>query len=105
MPADLEAIEARLSAATPEWATPSRATIELTALVDELRQARAGDRWWVCTDALARGGAKVIGPFESQELALDVRKFIEAVPQFTRDGIARQQATLWVDSDKEAPHG
>ena len=61
----------------------------------------ADGHWWVCTDALARGGAKVIGPFATQELALNVRTYIEAVPQFKRpDGVARQQATFWVDEEE-----
>jgi hypothetical protein len=57
-------------------------------------------KWWVCTDALARGGAKVIGPFESQELALDVRHYVEHTPFRERPpGVARQQATFWVDEE------
>lgn len=54
--------------------------------------------WWICTDVLARGGEKVLGPFESQELALDVRTFIELVPRHKRpDGPARLAETFWVD--------
>jgi hypothetical protein len=62
----------------------------------------SGNHWWVCTDVLARGGAKVIGPFESQELALDMRTLLEAVPMLKRPRTtaARQQDTFWVDSDE-----
>lgn len=33
--------------------------------------------WWICTDWLARGGRKVLGPFVSRDLALDVRGYYE----------------------------
>lgn len=46
--------------------------------------------WWVCTDVLARGGRKIIGPFESQELALRVRTLIEK---------AEGHEKIWVDEE------
>lgn len=59
--------------------------------------------WWITTDVLARGGAKVLGPFESQDLALEVRTYVEAVPQLKRPvGVARQQVTFWVDEEAAA---
>lgn len=59
-----------------------------------------GSKWWIATDALARGGQKVLGPFESQDLALDVRTFLEAVPRHKRpDGPARLAETFWVDEE------
>jgi hypothetical protein len=51
-----------------------------------------GGRWWVCTDILARGGRKVLGPFESQELALRCRELIEK---------AEGHEKLWVDEEAE----
>lgn len=47
-------------------------------------------RWWICTDALARGGRKVLGPFVDQELALKVRGYVEK---------AEARDDLWVDEE------
>lgn len=61
----------------------------------EPRQAGGSDcegRWWVCTDVLVRGGRKIIGPFESQELALRVRALVEKAEGHER---------LWVDEEAE----
>ena len=51
--------------------------------------------WWICTDVLARGGEKLLGPFESQDLALEVRRHVEA------GGLLRgkRDRTFWVDSE------
>lgn len=49
------------------------------------------EQWWICTDVLARGGKKVMGPFVSQELALAVRAYVEA---------ADKREDLWVDSEE-----
>lgn len=49
---------------------------------------RLAEQWWICTDVLARGGVKVLGPFATQELALDVRFYVEKVSQFHRVGAA-----------------
>lgn len=50
-------------------------------------------KWWITTDALARGGKKILGPFESQELALEVRVYVEA---------AHKTDQYWVDNEGEA---
>ena len=49
--------------------------------------------WWITTDILARGGKKVLGPFETQELALTVRALKEKA-----EGTGR---TYWVDEDED----
>ena len=49
--------------------------------------------WWITTDILARGGVKVLGPFETQELALTVRTLKERAE---RTGI-----TYWVDEEED----
>ena len=50
-------------------------------------------RWWISTGILARGGIKVLGPFETKELALDVRRYVETV---------NAPETYWVDSENGA---
>lgn len=51
------------------------------------------ERWWICTDRLTLGGLKVIGPFESRDLALEVRFFVEQV---------NKPETYWVDQEGSA---
>lgn len=46
--------------------------------------------WWITTDMLARGGTKVLGPFVTQELAIDVRALYE---------IVHHRNNLWVDDE------
>lgn len=53
-------------------------------------------RWWICTDALARNGRKILGPFESQELALQVRTYVEKVDN---------PVTYWVDEETDVEPG
>lgn len=50
-------------------------------------------RWWITTDALARGGEKILGPFATQELALNVRTYVEKVERQRMD-------KLWVDEEE-----
>jgi len=51
-------------------------------------------KWWIATDQLTRGGAKLIGPFGSRELALDVRTYVERV---------NAPYTYWVDCEELDP--
>lgn len=44
-------------------------------------------KWWVTT-GLKLNGKKLLGPFESKDLALDVRKYME---------MAETPATYWVE--------
>jgi len=50
----------------------------------------AAGGWWVTTDILARGGEKVLGPFATKELAVDVRGYVE---------LAKAPLKFWVDRD------
>jgi hypothetical protein len=52
--------------------------------------ARPPERWWICDDQIKNGGTKLLGPFESRELALEVRRYYEACA----DG-----RTFWVDEE------
>ena len=52
--------------------------------------AQPGGGWWIATDALAHGGEKVLGPFATRELALDIRRYVEAV---------KAPMTYWVDQE------
>lgn len=54
--------------------------------------AQAPSDWWVCDGILPpRGtGQKIIGPFATQELALQVRTYVE---------IAEGRSDLWVDEE------
>ena len=47
------------------------------------------DRWWICEQPLPNG-KKILGPFESRELALEVRTYVEKV---------NAPATYWVDNE------
>jgi len=52
------------------------------------------EKWWITTGPLDGGGEKaekVLGPFESQELALQVRAYVEKV---------NAPSTYWVDSEQ-----
>lgn len=48
-------------------------------------------RWWICDERLPRGGRKILGPFESKELALGVLKRVVEK--------ASAPATYWVDEE------
>lgn len=50
------------------------------------------ERWWICTDELTRGGEKILGPFESRDLALEVRAYVEQSPR-------HKPRTYWVDAE------
>jgi hypothetical protein len=52
--------------------------------------ARREARWWVCTGSLAQGGKKVLGPFGTRSLALQVRDLLEQV---------RTPVIFWVDEE------
>ena len=62
------------------------------AVLAVVGEAQTREQWWICTNWLAAGGRKVLGPFESRELALTVRVYFEA----HREGQGR---TFWVDSE------
>lgn len=59
--------------------------------VNERIDAAGENHWWITTCPLPAGGEKVLGPFQSQELAISVRSFVE------KDSAPR---TYWVDSDE-----
>lgn len=61
-------------------------------MTDETRAAEdvGPADWWIATDQLARGGEKILGPFVTRELALEVRSYVEAV---------KAPVTYWVDSE------
>lgn len=50
--------------------------------------------WWIADGILAQGGKKLLGPFGSQELALQVRTHVEA---------AAPGPTYWVDEEPGDP--
>lgn len=49
--------------------------------------------WWITTGPLSEGGHKVYGPFETQELAMQVRV---AMFRHARE-LGLNQPPLWVD--------
>lgn len=82
----------------PEWTPytrwverPTSEAVELVALIRKhLHSAGKRQEWWITTDALSRGGEKVLGPFGSQELAIEVRRYVET---------AEAPRTFWVQRD------
>jgi hypothetical protein len=52
------------------------------------------EAWWIADEQLNRGGKKILGPFESRDLALEVRTLLEHV---------RRPQTFWVDSEPYQP--
>lgn len=52
--------------------------------------------WWICTRPKREGGRRVLGPFVTRELALDVRVYVEK---------AHNPATFWVlpEGDPDEP--
>lgn len=44
----------------------------------------ANGAWWITTEFFANGGEKVMGPFATRDLALDVRVLREAVEGHNR---------------------
>lgn len=57
---------------------------------------RAPERWWITTERLTHGGEKVLGPFESKDLALDVRYWRELA---NGDG----GPTYWIEQEPTDP--
>ena len=57
----------------------------------ELRRTQ----WWIATAPLVMDGEKVLGPFGTQELALEVRRYVEKTTT---------PRTYWVDSE-DVPDG
>jgi hypothetical protein len=57
---------------------------------------QAAADWWVCTGILPPNGdgLKVAGPFATQELALNVRTYVEK---------AERRSDLWVDDEPQQP--
>ena len=49
--------------------------------------------WWITTGILALDGEKILGPFATQELALNVRRYVEKV---------EAPRTFWVDQEEPA---
>ena len=49
------------------------------------------EQWWITTGELAKGGTKILGPFGTRELALEVRTYVEKV---------RAPLTFWVASEE-----
>jgi hypothetical protein len=41
------------------------------------------EKWWITDDWFDHGGVKILGPFESKELALRVRSYVEHGTQRT----------------------
>jgi hypothetical protein len=86
-PVDARAVIAEALAPQPydvTWAT---------GLAAREPDAADGGDWWVCDGPLTAGGIKILGPFQSRELALDVRSHMEK---------AQGRTDLWVD-DEERP--
>ncbi len=50
------------------------------------------NKWWITTGPLSKGGTLVLGPFESRDLALDVRVYVEKV---------RKTDQLWVCNEDD----
>jgi hypothetical protein len=46
--------------------------------------------YWICTERLRHGGKKVLGPFSTQKLALQVRTLLE---------FKNQPTTYWLDTE------
>jgi hypothetical protein len=60
---------------------------------DQMR--RTVDRWWICEGGwFGKGGRKYLGPFESRDLALRVREYVE-----TAEG---RRGALWIDEESVA---
>lgn len=82
----------------PEWTPytrwverPASEAVELVALIRKhLQSAEKQQGWWITTSALSRGGEKILGPFGSQELAMEVRRYMET---------AEAPRTFWVQRD------
>ncbi len=47
-------------------------------------------QWWITTDRLRDGGEKLMGPFGSRELAIEVRVYVEKV---------KKTDALWVEHE------
>lgn len=63
----------------------------IDAANERISEALAEDSdWWIATDQLSQGGHKVLGPFVTKELALEVRSYVEK---------AKAPMSYWVDSE------
>ena len=51
------------------------------------------NRWWICEGPLPEAN-KFLGPFETQELALIVRSYVERADD-------RWRGSLWVDEEED----
>lgn len=49
---------------------------QLKLAIGELALRRS-NRWWITTGSFSNGGNKMAGPFHSQELAIEVRGYLE----------------------------
>jgi hypothetical protein len=54
--------------------------------------------YWIATNTRQAGGRRVLGPFVSRDLALEVRVYVEAAPKAARHG-----TTYWVVTGDEVP--
>lgn len=52
-------------------------------------ETETATEWWISDGDAARGGEKILGPFVSRDLALEVRALYEAHPR-------AQGLTFWV---------
>src|SRR5690242_4403831 len=90
--ADLQQLHPRRRAGGPVANRPGSSALEVhnlrhggeTMTSDNAREAApegpaepGRDSWWIATDSLARGGEKILGPFGSRNLAIEVRVFVE----------------------------
>lgn len=57
-----------------------------------------GNGFWIATNTRQAGGRRVLGPFVSRDLALEVRTFVEQSPKALRHG-----TTYWVVTGDEVP--
>ena len=57
---------------------------------DNRRSPTEPGRWWICTRPLDQSGTKILGPFESKDLALRVRDYVE---------FATNPETYWIDQE------
>jgi hypothetical protein len=68
----------------------ARAQAVIDIVNERIDEAGASvNRWWITTAPLPAGGEKVLGPFESEDLAMKVRGRIDT------SGVAR----YWVDDE------
>lgn len=61
---------------------------DIMTAIDQHTAQQVG-QWWITT-GLSQGGKKLLGPFNTRDLALSVRTYME---------IAEAPATYWVEAD------